>query len=216
MRTVVLFRVAMCFGSVFALLLFVSLFTTPLSANAGLQTAAASEKAPGSLTGRIKPPTARDAGARWRVDGGAWHEGGDTVSGLSPGDHTVSYKDVYGWQTPSPKQVSILANQETGQMAKYRLDQLVLTLPGDFHTLTMTWIPGGSFMMGRYSNEVASESDESPQHQVTFADGFWLGKSELTKAQWSAVVCSDEYGAVVSPAEREYRYGDPCGVCIVG
>lgn len=53
--------------------------------------------------------------------------------------------------------------------------------------LDMVWVSGGSFMMGRYSGEQDSFDYEDPQHSVT-APGFWMGKYELTKAQWTAVM----------------------------
>ena len=60
-------------------------------------------------------------------------------------------------------------------------------LPGDV-PLEMVWIPAGTFLMGRYSGEQDSYSDEDPQHQVTISSGFWMGKYELTQAQWTAVM----------------------------
>jgi formylglycine-generating enzyme required for sulfatase activity len=42
--------------------------------------------------------------------------------------------------------------------------------------------------MGRYMDELDSSSEEDPQHQVTFSPGFWMGKYELTKEQWTAVM----------------------------
>jgi formylglycine-generating enzyme required for sulfatase activity len=59
-------------------------------------------------------------------------------------------------------------------------------LPGDV-PLVMVWIPSGSFMMGRYPGELLSSTSEDPQHLVTLT-GFWMGKYELTKRQWIAVM----------------------------
>jgi formylglycine-generating enzyme required for sulfatase activity len=59
-------------------------------------------------------------------------------------------------------------------------------LPGSV-PLEMMWIPAGTFMMGRYVDEQDSNASESPQHAVTLS-GFWMGKYELTKAQWTAVM----------------------------
>ncbi len=59
-------------------------------------------------------------------------------------------------------------------------------LPGDV-PLTVVWIPAGSFDMGRYTGEQDSSSSEDPQHSVS-VPGFWMGKYELTKAQWTAVM----------------------------
>ena len=61
-----------------------------------------------------------------------------------------------------------------------------ILLPGDV-PLEMVWVPGGSFMMGRYSGEQDSYNYEDVQHMVT-VPGFWMGKYELTKAQWTAVM----------------------------
>lgn len=62
-----------------------------------------------------------------------------------------------------------------------------IMLPGNV-PLEMVWIEPGTFMMGRYSGEQGSLSDEDPQHQVTLTQGFWMSKYELTKAQWTAVM----------------------------
>lgn len=59
-------------------------------------------------------------------------------------------------------------------------------LPGDV-PLKMMWISAGSFMMGRYPGEEDSYAREDPQHLVTLP-GFWMGKYEVTKAQWQAVM----------------------------
>jgi formylglycine-generating enzyme required for sulfatase activity len=59
-------------------------------------------------------------------------------------------------------------------------------LPGSV-PLTMVWIPGGTFQMGRYAGEQDSSTDQDPQHSVTLG-GFWMGKYELTQGQWKAII----------------------------
>jgi len=54
--------------------------------------------------------------------------------------------------------------------------------------ITMVWIPAGNFLMGRQLDEQDSGNDEDPQHRVTFARGFWMGKYEVTQKQWTAVM----------------------------
>jgi formylglycine-generating enzyme required for sulfatase activity len=44
----------------------------------------------------------------------------------------------------------------------------------------MAEIPAGSFQMGSPENEKERESDEGPQHQVSFAQAFYLGTHEVT------------------------------------
>ena len=60
-------------------------------------------------------------------------------------------------------------------------------LPGDV-PMELVWIPSGAFLMGRYAGEFFSYADEDPQHAVTLASGFWMGKTEVTQAQWVAVM----------------------------
>jgi formylglycine-generating enzyme required for sulfatase activity len=50
----------------------------------------------------------------------------------------------------------------------------------------MVEIPGGSFMMGSPRSEAGRGNDEGPQHQVTVSS-FFMGKYEVTQAQWRAV-----------------------------
>jgi formylglycine-generating enzyme required for sulfatase activity/regulator of sirC expression with transglutaminase-like and TPR domain len=52
--------------------------------------------------------------------------------------------------------------------------------------LEMVYIPAGNFMMGSPSGE--GESDEYPQHLVTIAKPFYLGKYPVTQEQYQAVM----------------------------
>lgn len=45
-------------------------------------------------------------------------------------------------------------------------------------------IKAGTFTMGSEDGE----SDEKPAREVTISSGFWMGKTEVTQAQWAAVV----------------------------
>ncbi|MDO4725828.1 MAG: SUMF1/EgtB/PvdO family nonheme iron enzyme [Porphyromonadaceae bacterium] len=51
-------------------------------------------------------------------------------------------------------------------------------------------ISGGTFTMGSPDNEVGRNNDESPQHVVTL-NSFYMGKYEVTQAQWKAVMETD-------------------------
>jgi formylglycine-generating enzyme required for sulfatase activity len=50
-------------------------------------------------------------------------------------------------------------------------------------------IPAGTFNMGAEGQEV----DERPVHQVTITQPFYLGKYEVTQAQWQAVMGKNPY-----------------------
>ena len=57
-------------------------------------------------------------------------------------------------------------------------------------SLDMIWIKPGTFMMGSPENELG-RSDDEVQHQVTLTKGYWLGKYEVTQAQYEAVTGSN-------------------------
>ena len=65
----------------------------------------------------------------------------------------------------------------------------VEVLPGAV-PLEMVEIPGGTFQMGSPAGEMGRSEDEGPQHQVTVPD-FYMGKYEVTQAQWRAVMGSN-------------------------
>jgi formylglycine-generating enzyme required for sulfatase activity len=53
----------------------------------------------------------------------------------------------------------------------------------------MVYVEGGTFMMGCSNKQAGCEKDESPVHQVTVSD-FYIGATEVTYAQWRAVMGS--------------------------
>jgi formylglycine-generating enzyme required for sulfatase activity len=61
-------------------------------------------------------------------------------------------------------------------------------LPPDVIPLTLVRIPSGSFMMGSPENEWGREANEGPRHQVVISKWFYLGKYEVTQAQWQAIM----------------------------
>jgi len=65
----------------------------------------------GSLTVTISPATAVSAGAKWQIDSGDWQDSGSTVSDLSLGTYTVSFKTVEGWIAPASQSVSITTEE---------------------------------------------------------------------------------------------------------
>jgi formylglycine-generating enzyme required for sulfatase activity len=54
--------------------------------------------------------------------------------------------------------------------------------------LELIWAPPGSFLMGSPSDEPDRNKAEGPQTRVTLTEGFWLGKTEVTQAQYEAVM----------------------------
>ena len=57
---------------------------------------------------------------------------------------------------------------------------------GDAEQL-LRWIEPGSFEMGSPTGELGRFEDEGPVHQVTLAEGFWLGATPVTQQFYEAV-----------------------------
>ena len=57
--------------------------------------------------------------------------------------------------------------------------------------IEMLLVPGGTFMMGCSPGDAECYSDESPAHQVTLTNDFYMGKTEVTQAQWQAKMGSN-------------------------
>jgi len=55
-------------------------------------------------------------------------------------------------------------------------------------TIEFAYCPPGYFFMGCKPDESGCSLEEQPQHQVTFAQGFYISKHEITQVQWWAVM----------------------------
>ena len=66
-----------------------------------------------------------------------------------------------------------------------KIGEKPFTVPG--LNLEMLWCPPGTFTMGSPANEAGRGSNET-QHAVTLTEGVWLGKHEVTQAQWEEVM----------------------------
>lgn len=77
--------------------------TTSLSGTYVLQT--------GSLIVSITPPAALEAGAHWRLDGGAWQNSGAAVGGIPIGQHIIEFVDIPGWTKPGNQTVAVTNGQ---------------------------------------------------------------------------------------------------------
>jgi formylglycine-generating enzyme required for sulfatase activity len=53
--------------------------------------------------------------------------------------------------------------------------------------LEMLWVEPGTFVMGSAADEPQRHKAEGPQTRVMLTRGFWLGKTEVTQAQYEAI-----------------------------
>lgn len=85
---------------------------------------------------------------------------------------------VQGTPTPTP----VLSQTVTVKL---------LGLGTNSKPLDMVLIPAGKFTMGAPVTDKYSVDDERPLHQVTITKPFYMGKYEVTQAQWQAVMGSN-------------------------
>jgi formylglycine-generating enzyme required for sulfatase activity len=57
--------------------------------------------------------------------------------------------------------------------------------------MDMLWVPSGTFTMGSPTTEAGRQSDREDEHNVSLTKGFYLGKYEVTQAQYEAVIGSN-------------------------
>ncbi len=130
-------------------------------------------------------------------------EGWDPIDliGHADGSYTGSYTITRDTPEVSNARVTVSltdrAGNEIAHEAEQRLTAWWTIPPGterDFplgatgQTITMCWIPPGSFNMGSPDGEQDRDNDEGPVHRVMFAEGFWISKYEITQGQWQAVM----------------------------
>ena len=70
----------------------------------------------------------------------------------------------------------------------------------------MVVVPAGSFVMGSPSNEAGRLYGEGPQHRVTIARPFAVGKFEVTFAEWDACVTAG--GCMLRPDDQGWGRGN--------
>jgi formylglycine-generating enzyme required for sulfatase activity len=69
----------------------------------------------------------------------------------------------------------------------------------------LVWIEPGTFTMGSPESEPGRHADET-QHQVTLTQGFWIGTTELTVAQWREVMGTDLRGHLADVIKDDTLY----------
>ncbi len=67
-------------------------------------------------------------------------------------------------------------------------------------SMEMIFCPPGTFTMGSPTSETGRGGDET-QHQVTLTNGFYLGKYEVTQAQYQTVMNGNSAGLNADPSQ---------------
>lgn len=64
-------------------------------------------------------------------------------------------------------------------------------------------IPSGEFLMGNDKYRGSFQSGQAPQHKVTISKGFYLGQTEVTRAEWKAVMGTEPWKGVLFAPPKE-------------
>ena len=67
--------------------------------------------------------------------------------------------------------------------------------------LRMLWVQPGTFTMGSPVTEAGREASKEQEHNVTLTEGFYLGKFEVTQAQYEAVMTGNSDGLSPTPSQ---------------
>lgn len=74
----------------------------------------------GALQVVLSPQGAIDAGAKWRrVGTSTWFDSGATEGNITPGNHTIEFKAVAGWNAPAQQSVVVTSGVTTVASASY-------------------------------------------------------------------------------------------------
>jgi formylglycine-generating enzyme required for sulfatase activity len=119
-----------------------------------------------------------------------------TVSGSvdvnTTGTYTLTYtvSDAAGNQASLTRTVNIVAGQASTHSADLNASV----------ALEMIWVEPGTFTMGSPTTEAGRSTNET-QHEVTLTQGFYLGKYEVTQAQYEAVMTGNTDGLSATPSQ---------------
>ena len=133
-----------------------------------------------------------------------WGTNGGSVGGDTNGDGIVNGLDLAfvlsGWGVcPAPTWATVLEWTPNPAVVTNTTMRNAITASGlpwrvrdNAANIEMLLVPAGTFTMGcSASMQNACDSDESPTHQVTLTQAFYMGRYEVTQAQWTAKMGSN-------------------------
>jgi formylglycine-generating enzyme required for sulfatase activity len=128
-----------------------------------------------------------------------WHKNGQPINGatgkrfviqdvnksLHDGNYSLVVSNDFGSVTTQPTQLVVDGTPSAHTVASISMD--------------MIFCPPGTFTMGSPTSETGRGVDET-QHQVTLTHGFYLGKYEVTQAQYESVMTGNSEGLNAKPS----------------
>ena len=129
-----------------------------------------------------------------------WYKNGQAIAGADKKRHVI--EDVNG--TRHDGNYTVVVSNDFGSITTQPTSLVVDGTPTS-HTVAsismdMIFCPPGTFTMGSPTNETGRGGDET-QHQVTLSHGFYLGKHEVTQAQYQTVMNGNPSGLSADPSQ---------------
>jgi formylglycine-generating enzyme required for sulfatase activity len=110
------------------------------------------------------------------------------------------FRELYHWRViMGPRVLTVAQDKEMTAKPGSDFKECATGCP------TMVVVPSGTFMMGSAESEEGRSGDEGPQHTVTIAKPFAVGKTEVTFAEWDACVSA---GACVKASDNGWGRGN--------
>jgi formylglycine-generating enzyme required for sulfatase activity len=102
--------------------------------------------------------------------------------------------------SPTVTPIPVSTERENG-------NELTINLPGSVE-MVLVRVPSGEFTMGSADSDTQASSDEKPQHTVRL-DEYWIGKYEVTNAQFAAFVKATGYKTTAEKEGTAYKWTRP-------
>jgi formylglycine-generating enzyme required for sulfatase activity len=90
------------------------------------------------------------------------------------------------------------------RQAQFFTEGCLILSPGQT-SLDMVYIPPGTFLMGSPKSELGRFDAEGPQHSVTLAEPFFMGKYAVTQAQWRAATALPQVKRELNPNPSKFE-----------
>ena len=129
-----------------------------------------------------------------------WQRNGQPIAGATQASFSIA--DVNG--SLHDGNYSVVVSNDFGSVTS-ALTPLQVDGTPSAHTVAsigmeMIFCPPGTFTMGSPTSESGRGGDET-QHQVTLTNGFYLGKYEVTQAQYQTVMNGNSEGLSADPSQ---------------
>ena len=129
-----------------------------------------------------------------------WYKNGQPIAGATDDRYVIEDID----KTQHDGNYSLVVSNDFGMVTTPTTTIDVDSTPTS-HTVAsigmeMIFCPPGTFTMGSPTSEAGRDGDET-QHQVTLTNGFYLGKYEVTQAQYETVMTGNSEGLNAKPSK---------------